>query len=131
MPHRYLDRMDQTHALDDLIKPFLEEHGFDVIEYGQTAILCDLSARAKLKRLLVRYYSIDDYAAGFMVKFAPDFVCFHRATGQPFFLDTKSSVIPMLFMNPVRELQEKARAKGIPVPKRYDIAPIEREAWDV
>src|SRR5437867_4130176 len=125
MPHRYLDRMDQTHALDDLIKPFLEEHGFEVIEYGQTAILGDSSARAKLKRLLVRYYHpIDDYAAGFMVKFAPDFLCFHKATGQPFFLDTKSSVIPMLFMGPVRELQEKARAKKIPVPERYDIAPI-------
>src|ERR1700682_6403658 len=112
MPRRYLDRMDQTHALDDLMRPFLEEHGFKIIDYGQTAILGDSAARSKLKRLLVKNYSIETYGAGFMVKFSPDFLCIHESSGQPFLLDTKSSVIPMLFMGPVRELQEKAREKN-------------------
>ena len=129
----YLDRMDQTKDLDQALKPFLAEHGINCYDFGQSVILRDTVAmKAALKRLLVRDYSLDQFGAGFMLKFSPDYICdFEDPRQSPFLLDTKVSLVPMFFENPLKRLRELAITCGFDGLERGDVGEIEREAWSV
>jgi len=130
----FLDRMDNTKNLDEALLPFLEEHGFQIFPFGQTTLLAGSPILPSLKRLLVRDYAFNTYGAGFMVKFAPDYICLHENTKvEPFFLDTKASVIPILFDQStyMQQLQAGAKKAGCLPLTRCDVGEIEREAWDV
>jgi len=125
--------MDQTKDLDQALKPFLAEHGITCYEFGQPVVLKEAVAmRASLKRLLVRKYSIEEYGAGFMLKFSPDYICdFDEIQQAPFLLDTKASLVPMFFEGPIQKLRELALNAGFAGLERGDVGEIEREAWDV
>jgi hypothetical protein len=130
----FLDRMDNTKHLDDAFVPFLEEHGFQVLPFGQTILFEGSPLLASFKKLLVRDYSFAKFGAGFMMKFAPDYICIHQnGTSEPFFLDTKASVIPIIFdRGPhFQKLQLGAQEAGCAPLTRCDVGEIEREAWDV
>src|SRR5437588_6316167 len=130
MVNSFLDRMDNTKNFDEALLPFLEEHGFQIFPFGQTTLLAGSAILPSLKRLLVRDYSFADYGAGFMVKFAPDYICVQKSgQSEPFFLDTKASVIPILFDGYLRDkLQPAAKLAGCLPLNRGDVGEIEREA---
>jgi hypothetical protein len=124
--------MDNTKNLDEALLPFLDEHGFGVFPFGQTTLLSGSPILASMKRLLVRDYSFAKYGAGFMLKFAPDYICVQKDSKcEPFFLDTKASVIPILFDAYLRQLQDAAQKAGCSPLTRGDVGEVEREAWDV
>jgi hypothetical protein len=126
----FFDRIGATDEFISLLHPLLSDAGIAVHEYGQTVLLAGgTDVSAALKRLLVGSYSLDDYGAGFVIKFAPDFLCVVPGY-EPFFLDTKASCIPILFGSVVTRLQALAEEDDLPVPTRGEIGVIEREAWD-
>lgn len=133
MVSSFLDRMDHTNQLDAALKPFLEEHGIRCYPFGQPIILEGAKQiLPKLKRLLIRDYSRAEYGAGFMMKFAPDYIChFEDGRQPPFFLDTKASVVPVFFDSYLETLRGFAKEAGCPDLTRGDVGEIEREAWDV
>jgi hypothetical protein len=131
MVNSFLDRMDRTKLLDEALVPFLNEHGIDVYPFGQTTLLAGSQMLAPLKRLLVRDYAVKDFAAGFMMKFSPDYICVVRGVHhEPFFLDTKASVIPIFFDSYLSQLRERAKKAGCPGLETGDVGEIEREAWE-
>lgn len=130
----FLDRMDHTNALDNALKPFLEEHGVTCFPFGQPVLLPSGGGGIlpKLRRLLIRDYPREKYGAGFMVKFAPDYICTTGKSKQgPFLLDTKASVVPIFFNSYLEQLKEFALEAGCHDLTTGDVGEIEREAWDV
>lgn len=132
MVDSYLDRLNQTRSLDEAVLPFLAEHGIATFPWGQTVVFAEAPEIAgRIKRLLVRDYPVQEYGAAFSIKFAPDFICVPEEGGTPFFLDTKASVIPILFESYLLRLESFAREVGIEKLHRGDVGEIEREAWIV
>lgn len=120
----HFDRMNLTKRLDELIKPFLQDAGFIINEFGYGVTLKkEPSMGARMKRL-----EIKKSPAALMVKFSPDFICIKKGTKKAlFFIDTKTSITPIFFDSYIGKLSEKAK---LPSLKREDIGEIEREAWD-
>jgi len=120
----HFDRMNLTKRIDELIKPFLEDAGFIIEEFGYAITLRDESSMgAKMRRLEVKKSK-----AALMVKFSPDFICIKIGKKRGlFFIDTKTSITPVFFDSYIERLKTKA---NLPDLKREDIGEIEREAWD-
>src|SRR3989442_621632 len=121
----YLDRMQLTARIDEVIMPFLDDHGFSVFKFGQDVIFKDSSfIRSKIKKL----ESKKSYEV-LMMKFWPDFICtMENHPNGLFLLDTKASITPVFFGSYIDKLREGAGLKTL---RREDIGEIEREAWDV
>ena len=120
----HLDRMNLTKRIDELIKPFLEDAGFIIEEFGYAVSLRDEpSMSARMKRLEIKKSD-----AALMVKFSPDFICIKTGKKKRlFFMDTKTSITPIFFDSYIKKLGEKGNLADL---KREDIGEIEREAWD-
>lgn len=120
----HLDRMNLTKRLDELIKPFLEEAGFIVEEFGYSNTLKEAhSMMARMKRL-----EIKKSEAALMIKFSPDFICIKKGKNKRLlFIDTKTSTTPVFFDSYIKKLSEKSKITDL---RREDIGEVEREAWD-
>lgn len=121
----FLDRIALTKRLDENLTPFLVDHGFKVLEYGHPVILRDNGSMRT--RVLRRKYKKS--LPVLMVKFSPDFLVVHSASGtEPFMMDSKVSITPVFFGAHIQRIRDES---GIADLDREDIFVIEREAWDV
>lgn len=121
----FLDRFGLTTRLDENLKPFLADCGFDVMDYGHPVILQHNTAM--IARMRKREYKKSPPVL--MVKFSPDFVAVHSVSGtEPFFFDSKASITPVFFGAQIRRISDQS---GFADLRREDILEIEREAWDV
>ncbi len=119
----HLDRMGLTNRLCEMIEPFLKEHGFEYIEYGQPFFLHgNSSLTARFKKL-----DIKKSAVALLLKFSPDYLIYHRATNTLFLMDAKSSITPIIFEARVTKLRYESKKHDL---DRHRIGEIEREAWD-
>lgn len=120
----HLDRMNLTKRLDEYIKPFLEDSGFIINNFGYSVSLKEKSSMiARMKRLEIKKSD-----AALMVKFSPDFVSINNGKKKDlFFLDTKTSITPVFFGSYINKLSKMSKIKNL---RREDIGEIEREAWD-
>lgn len=120
----HLDRLNLTKRLDEMIKPFLEDCGFTIEEFGYNITLRDASPMFyRMKKLEVKKSE-----AALIVKFSPDFISIKRGKKKDlFFIETKASITPIFFESYIQRLRDMS---GITDLKREDIGEIEREAWD-
>lgn len=122
----YLDRMHLTDRLNEMLDPFLQEHGFHVVEFGYDLMLRgESSMKAKIKRLEYKASP-----AALMVKFSPDFIGIYnqKKNKDVFFIDSKTSITPVFFKAHIDRIKEHSKIRSL---HREDIGGIEREAWYV
>lgn len=119
----FLDRFALTKRLEEMLKPFLEEYGFEVFEFGHPVIVRGNSWMInRLKRLHTKASS-----AALMVKFTPDFIIVKKGHAKGLFLaDTKASITPIFFKAHIDRIRNHTGRQDI---RREDIVEIEREAW--
>lgn len=119
----FLDRINLTTRFESTLDPFLSDHGFEVMQFGQSVLLGDHPGIAsRLKRLKMK-----QSLAALMVKFSPDFlVCKTAHPSHLFFLDVKVSITPVFFMSQINRIREHS---GHPDLQRQHIGEVEREAW--
>lgn len=146
----YLDRFNLTERANEMLKDFLADHGFNLMEYGYDKILRDEGGmRAAMKRLKSK-----GSIPSLMVKFSPDYLGAYLSENfqDLFFIDTKVSITPVFFqahINRIKEHQGKIQRKKMGLKnikndeitqelvksgliesiKRENIGEIEREAW--
>jgi hypothetical protein len=120
----HLDRMNLTKRIDDMIKPFLEDCGFIVEDFGYGVTLRnEPSMIARMKKLVIK-----KSAAALMVKFSPDFILLKvNGRKEMLFCDTKTSITPVFFGSYIEKLK---KISGLRMLQREHIGAIEREAWD-
>jgi hypothetical protein len=121
----FLDRMAMTQRLDENLKPFMSDLGFEIYDYGHPVILKGCGEmHARIRRLEYKKSEVV-----LMIKFSPDFIVINKKSGkEPFFLDTKTSITPVFFQTQINRIRTEC---AIPELKREDIFDVEREAWDV
>jgi len=123
----FLNRIKMTQHFENLLLPFLQEHGFVTCTYGYEQILREHpKMQATIKKEKFKKSS-----AALMVKFSPDVICvypkFKNSDGL-FLLDTKISITPVFYPKHIQRIRKSARLAEL---RREDIGEIEREAWDV
>lgn len=122
---RFLDRIEMTKEFDENVKPFMEEYGFELQDFGHPVLLRNNGTLRHhiLKREFKKSSPV------LMIKFSPDFIALHsESNSAPFFLDTKTSVTPVFFPSHINRIRQQARLDEL---RREDIFVVEREAWDV
>lgn len=120
----HLDRMNLTKRIDDMVKPFLEDCGFIIEDFGYNITLREEpSMMARMKKLFIKKSE-----AALMVKFAPDLISIKKGKrSEILFMDTKASITPIFFDSYIEKLKGMSGLKKL---RREDIGEIEREAWD-
>lgn len=120
----FMDRMALTKRLDEQLVPFLEKHKFQVSDFGHPVISHDNKVLANR----IRQQKYKKSREMLFVKYSPDFIAIPPDSGgQPFFLDTKSSITPVFFNAHIERIRQSAGLESL---SREDIFEIEREAWD-
>jgi hypothetical protein len=121
----YIDRMQLTGRINEMLLDFLSEHGFRIIEHGYDLMLRhEPGMKSKLKRLESK-----ESLVGLRVKFAPDFIAMYPKGNRRrlFFIDTKASITPVFFPTHIDRVRKHSKENVT----RWDIGEIEREAWFV
>lgn len=121
--HHFLDRMNLTARFEQTLDPFLGDHGFEVMPFGQSVLLGENTwIASRLKRIAMK-----KSLAALMVKFSPDFIV---VKGDPspllFFCDVKASITPVFFGSQIQRIRLHSDQPGL---QRSHIGEIEREAW--
>ena len=92
----YLDRMQLTQRVNEMLEDFFKHHNFKIVEHGYDKMLRDEPGmKAMLKRLKSK-----ESLAGLRVKFTPDYILSYVSENiqDIFFIETKASITPVFFL---------------------------------
>jgi hypothetical protein len=119
----FLDRFALTRRFEESLEGLLEDYAFQLMPFGQTALLQGNSwMSSRLRRIDTKSSLI-----AIMIKFSPDYVIyFKKGQGRLFFSDAKASITPVFFNSHINRIRMHS---CMDILTRSHVGEIEREAW--